>query len=497
MEFDDNHDEMSHIIDAPFYAYDGSDPYIFVCYSHKDSSIVFDDLEEFNNLGVNVFYDEGLPSGYSWFESIENKIKKSKLFIAFISQNTVESKPSRKEIFLAFRLNIPILPIFIEQTKLEHGLDYAIGDEHSIFKYALDSEKYAHYYIREFKRHGFDINIKNEVSTPDLPTYHEKHQSLLSKSLSNLLEASRQKYYLTSACESEPIAHATKAPSGKLGVFSRVMSSVFGKNDSLPHTERPKQKRTSPTNHHNNDYIYISFSNRDVDLVFPQIESFKHNGYDVKFNDDMSSETQLINDSTIFVVFISNDSINSKIIEKEISVALSRNKPIIPIYLEEINEGTQVTNLISDYSGISMYNLPDNNFFNEYSKAFDKYYSKSPGDGVFISYSSKDQDIAYEVCNYLERNNMSCWIAPRDILVANNYVNETVNAIKNSDMIVLIFSKNANESSYVINEIDYAFSCEKPIITFKIDDYLPDGSLEFFLKNQHWIDAYSIDFKEK
>ena len=34
---------------------------------------------------------------------------------------------------------------------------------------------------------------------------------------------------------------------------------------------------------------------------------------------------------------------------------------------------------------------------------------------VFISHSHKDFDIAHSVCCLLEDNNISCWIAPRDV----------------------------------------------------------------------------------
>lgn len=35
---------------------------------------------------------------------------------------------------------------------------------------------------------------------------------------------------------------------------------------------------------------------------------------------------------------------------------------------------------------------------------------------IFISYSSKDKNVADALCHYLEERGVPCWIAPRDIL---------------------------------------------------------------------------------
>jgi hypothetical protein len=62
--------------------------------------------------------------------------------------------------------------------------------------------------------------------------------------------------------------------------------------------------------------------------------------------------------------------------------------------------------------------------------------------------------------------------------------------LKTAKVVVLVFSKNAQESVFVNNEIDTAFSNNKPIISFKIDETFPENKMEFFLKNKHWLDAY-------
>lgn len=109
---------------------------------------------------------------------------------------------------------------------------------------------------------------------------------------------------------------------------------------------------------------------------------------------------------------------------------------------------------------------------------------------VFISYSTMNKNTADAICHVLEQNNLNCWIAPRNITSGKNYSNEIIKGIKSAKIVVLVFSKYSQESVFVKNEIDIAFSNEKPIISFKIDETMPKDEMEYFLKNKHWLEAY-------
>lgn len=120
---------------------------------------------------------------------------------------------------------------------------------------------------------------------------------------------------------------------------------------------------------------------------------------------------------------------------------------------------------------------------------------KSVPHEVFISYSSKDKEWADEVCQFLESNDIKCWIAPRDIRSGKNYVEEIVDGIKSSKVVVLIFSSDSNESRYVSSEIRFAFEGRIPIFALNIDESFPSDDMEFYLGNGHWIVAW--EDKEK
>lgn len=109
---------------------------------------------------------------------------------------------------------------------------------------------------------------------------------------------------------------------------------------------------------------------------------------------------------------------------------------------------------------------------------------------VFISYSTKNSDIANKICHALEQNDFKCWIAPRNISSGRIYVEEIADAVKSTKIVVLVFSKYSQESRYVNNEINMAFSHKIPIISFNVDDSLPKEEMEYYLKVTQWLQAY-------
>lgn len=109
---------------------------------------------------------------------------------------------------------------------------------------------------------------------------------------------------------------------------------------------------------------------------------------------------------------------------------------------------------------------------------------------VFISYSTKNSDVANKVCYVLEQNGLKCWIAPRNISSGRIYVDEIADAIKSTKIVVLIYSTYSQESKYVNNEINMAFSNNKKILSFNIDDSMPKEDMEYYLKITQWLSAY-------
>ena len=108
---------------------------------------------------------------------------------------------------------------------------------------------------------------------------------------------------------------------------------------------------------------------------------------------------------------------------------------------------------------------------------------------VFISYSSKDKTIANAVCATLEKHEIRCWIAPRDVPPGLQYAAALVSAINDCKVFVLVFSKGSNASGQVLREVEEAVDNGIPIIPLRIEDFEPTEAMRFYIKSLHWLDA--------
>ena len=112
---------------------------------------------------------------------------------------------------------------------------------------------------------------------------------------------------------------------------------------------------------------------------------------------------------------------------------------------------------------------------------------------VFVSYSSQDQATALAVVNALESSGVRCWMAPRDIRAGDVWAQAIVDAISSARALVLVFSAGANRSGHVANEVDAAIRKGAIVVSFRIENVMPDGALEFHLRSRHWLDALTPD----
>jgi hypothetical protein len=116
---------------------------------------------------------------------------------------------------------------------------------------------------------------------------------------------------------------------------------------------------------------------------------------------------------------------------------------------------------------------------------------------VFISYSNTDGTLANAVVARLEEKGIRCWVAPRDIPAGKNFAESIVNAVAGCEVFILIWSKNSNQSTHVLNEINRAFDEEKIVIPFRIDDVQPTKSMQYYLGRTHWLDAITPPMEKR
>lgn len=109
---------------------------------------------------------------------------------------------------------------------------------------------------------------------------------------------------------------------------------------------------------------------------------------------------------------------------------------------------------------------------------------------VFISYSSLELEEARIIKTVLEKNDLTCWMAPESIPAGSNYTKEIPSAIHDCKVFLIVLSKNAQESKWVPLELDRAFNEGKLIVPFLIEDCALTDDFNFVLAKTQRIEAY-------
>jgi len=108
-------------------AYHGSEPYIFISYSHRNADRANAVIRSLNRSGYRVWYDEGLIPGREWDENIARIIMRCGYFIALITREYLASSNCRDELNYARDKNKPILLIYLDEVELPAGMELRLG----------------------------------------------------------------------------------------------------------------------------------------------------------------------------------------------------------------------------------------------------------------------------------------------------------------------------------------------------------------------------------
>jgi hypothetical protein len=96
---------------------------------------------------------------------------------------------------------------------------------------------------------------------------------------------------------------------------------------------------------------------------------------------------------------------------------------------------------------------------------------------VFISHSSEDSSGAEGVCVALEAAGIHCWIAPRDVLAGRPYSGQITEAIRRTEILLVVLSQASNRSKQVLREVERAAHFKVALLAFKIESVEPLGGM--------------------
>ena len=122
--------------------YEGTLPYLFVSYAHKNDAAVLEIISTLQSRGFRVWYDEGIEAGSEWPESIASHLERAQLVLAFLSPAYLRSDNCRKEMHYALTKRKPVINVYLEPTELSPGMEMQIGNLFALMKYTYPSEEY-------------------------------------------------------------------------------------------------------------------------------------------------------------------------------------------------------------------------------------------------------------------------------------------------------------------------------------------------------------------
>jgi len=263
--------------------------------------------------------------------------------------------------------------------------------------------------------------------------------------------------------------------------------------------------------------IFASYSHRDSKVV-EEFERYAYAVGDEYLRDVVHLRTgevwnkrieDMIDDADIFQLFWSKNSMYSTFVEQEWRHALSLKRPsfIRPVYWEHplpqekdlppeelrqlhfqrVIPLEKYLEAVESEKGKELKQKTDMPKYQE-EKA-DQARPPKKEKNIFISYALRDKTVAEAVYDTLESSGISCWIDCRDSFPGESWAEVYTDAIKDSRVMVLIFSENSNQSKQAARDLTLAVNSETLVIPFKIDDILPSGLMEYYLTDTPWINA--------
>jgi hypothetical protein len=95
---------------------------------------------------------------------------------------------------------------------------------------------------------------------------------------------------------------------------------------------------------------------------------------------------------------------------------------------------------------------------------------------LFISHSSGDAAVARELRAVLEADGYTCWMAPDDVTGTSSWIEQILEAIKASAVMIVLVSDRANRSSHVSREVALAFDRQHPVLPITSSPWAQRGS---------------------
>ncbi|HEC97193.1 MAG TPA: toll/interleukin-1 receptor domain-containing protein [Nitrospirae bacterium] len=106
---------------------------------------------------------------------------------------------------------------------------------------------------------------------------------------------------------------------------------------------------------------------------------------------------------------------------------------------------------------------------------------------VFISYSTKDINTVNRIKSMLQHSSIEVFVAEYSVNPGEPLPEKIIQAIKNCNLFILLWSSNSKESDWVPQEIGIAKSSDKAMLPVVLEPHL---ALPGFISNLKYLNAY-------
>lgn len=160
-------------MEPPIRAYRGDDPYVFVCYSHADTDLVYRDISLLAGQGLNLWYDEGISPGTEWSEELAQAIHNASLVIFYASTRSANSRHCRDEINFAHNHDKRVLAVHLEEADLPAGLELSLSSTQAVMKYRMSEAAYIERMLEVLPRETLG-SARQETAPPVSPVIRSR-----------------------------------------------------------------------------------------------------------------------------------------------------------------------------------------------------------------------------------------------------------------------------------------------------------------------------------
>ena len=137
-----------------FEAYTGDEPYLFVSYSHKDTSVIYPILDKLYDRRYRIWYDESCETGNDFRDELRTRIERCEAVLLFVSEASMNSPFCGMEIIVARENNKRIYPVYLDNSEVPPAFQILLANTHHAV--VTDEEKMLKSLVRDLPAVAMD-----------------------------------------------------------------------------------------------------------------------------------------------------------------------------------------------------------------------------------------------------------------------------------------------------------------------------------------------------